>query len=305
MKYIADNVDINLENSAVTLGKFDGIHQGHQMLIDNVLSFKDKGYTSVMFTFLYHPYNLFSNNEFKSIYTEEEKVKKLSQSSLDVLVSYPFTQETILIEPEDFIKTILIEKLGAKIIVVGNDFRFGHNRRGDVNMLKAMESVYGYKVIALEKKRWQDTVISSSLIRNEIEKGNMEMVNSLLGKPYSVYGKVLHGKKIGRTLGMPTTNLIPPTNKLLPPCGVYATKTIIDNMSYPGMTNIGYKPTVGKEKDKGVETYLYDFDGDLYGKEIEVQILTYERPEVKFDNLEDLKNKMQEDLLYGRKYFGI
>lgn len=305
MKYIADNVDINLENSAVTLGKFDGIHQGHQMLIDNVLSFKDKGYTSVMFTFLYHPYNLFSNNEFKSIYTEEEKVKKLSQSSLDVLVSYPFTQETILIEPEDFIKTILIEKLGAKIIVVGNDFRFGHNRRGDVNMLKAMESVYGYKVIALEKKRWQDTVISSSLIRNEIEKGNMEMVNSLLGEPYSVYGKVLHGKKIGRTLGMPTTNLIPPTNKLLPPCGVYATKTIIDNISYPGMTNIGYKPTVGKEKDKGVETYLYDFDGDLYGKEIEVQILTYERPEVKFDNLEDLKNKMQEDLLYGRKYFGI
>lgn len=305
MKYIAGNMDFKLKNSAVTLGKFDGLHLGHQLLINEVLSYKDKGYTSVMFTFLYHPYNIFKDNKFKLIYTEEEKVRRLSESNLDTLISYPFTRETMNIEAEDFIKDMLVEKLDAKIIVVGNDFRFGHNRRGDVNMLKSMESVYGFKVISIEKRQWHDTIISSSLIRDELSKGNMEDVNQMLGKPFGIYGKVLQGRKIGRTLGMPTTNLIPPTNKLLPTCGVYATRTIVDNESYPGMTSIGYKPTVGKEKDKGVETYMYDFDGDLYGKEIEIQVLAYERPEIEFDNLDDLKAKMEEDLVFGRKYFGI
>lgn len=305
MKYIAENTNINIKNSVVTLGKFDGLHQGHQMLIDKVLHYKEKGYTSVMFTFLYHPCNLFSENELKLIYTEEEKIRKLSQSNLDVLISYPFTRETMATKPEDFIKDILVDKLDAKIIVVGEDFRFGHKRTGDVKMLKSMESIYGFKVISLEKKRRDNTIISSSTIRSELEKGNMDTVNLMLGKPYSIYGKVLHGRKIGRTLGMPTTNLTPSTNKMLPPCGVYATRTIIDNLAYPGVTSIGYKPTVGTEKDKGVETYLFDFDGDLYGKEIQVEILAYERPEIKFDNLKDLKEKMQEDLAFGRKYFKI
>ena len=127
----------------------------------------------------------------------------------------------------------------------------------------------------------------------------------MLGQAYYIHGKVLHGRKIGRTLGMPTTNLTPPANKLLPPCGVYASKTIIGNIEYPGMTNIGYKPTVGAEKCKGVETYMFDFDGDLYGREIDVEILSFERPELMFDNIVDLKLRMEEDLAFGRAYFGI
>lgn len=123
MKYISENIDFNIKNSAVTLGKFDGLHQGHQILIDKVLSLKEEGYTSVMFTFLYHPYNLFSDNEIKLIFTEDEKKHILSQSGLDVLISYPFSHDTKNIEPEDFIKNILVEKLNAKLIVVGNDFR--------------------------------------------------------------------------------------------------------------------------------------------------------------------------------------
>lgn len=305
MKYIAGQANINIKNSAVTLGKFDGLHRGHQLLIDEVLSLKQKGYSSVMFTFLYHPYNLISPNEVKLIYTEEEKIQRLKSIGLDVLISYPFTNETKNIEPEDFIKDVLVDKLDAKVIVVGNDFRFGKNRKGDVEMLKATESVYGFKVISFEKMRWNDTIISSSSIRNELEKGNMEAANAMLGQPYFIHGKVLHGRKIGRTLGMPTTNLTPASNKLLPPCGVYVSRTIIDGIAYPGMTNIGYKPTVGAEKDKGVETFIYDFDKDLYGMEIDVEILSYERPEIKFDNVEDLKLKMLEDLEYGRRYFGI
>ena len=305
MKYISENMDFKLKNTAVTLGKFDGIHRGHRLLIDEVLSLKGQGYTSVMFTFLYHPYNLLSDNEVKLIFTEEEKRARLESMGMDVLISYPFTNETKNIQPEDFIKDILVNKLDVKVIVVGNDFRFGKNRRGDVEMLKAMESVYGYKVIAFEKKRWKDTVISSSTIRDELAKGNMEDVNEMLGQPYYIHGKVLHGRKIGRTLGMPTTNLTPNTYKLLPPSGVYVSRTIIDGISYPGMTNIGYKPTVGAEEFKGVETYMYDFDGDLYGQEIDVELLTYKRQELKFNSLEELKFTMEEDLAIGRKYFGI
>lgn len=305
MEYIVGDTNFILKNSAVTLGKFDGLHQGHQLLIDEVLSLKEQGYTSVMFTFLYHPYNLFSDKEVKLIFTEEEKIGRLKASGLDVLISYPFTYETRNIEPEDFVRDILVRRLDAKVIVVGNDFRFGRKRRGDVDMLKSMEPEYGFRVISFEKKYWKDIVISSSTIRNELEKGNMENVNAMLGKPYYIHGKVLHGRKIGRTLGMPTTNLTPIASKLTPPCGVYASRTLIDGISYPGMTNIGYKPTVGAERDKSVETYIYDFDGDLYGQEIDVELLTYKRPEIRFDNLESLKLKMEEDLAFGRAYFGI
>ena len=305
MKYIAGKTQFYINNSAVTLGKFDGLHLGHQMLINEVLAHKKQGLTSVMFTFLYHPHNVISDNEIKLIYTEEEKKNKLSQSGLDILISYPFTYETKNIEPEDFVKDILVEKMDAKVIVVGNDFRFGRERRGDVNMLKSMESIYGFKVIAFEKKKWNNKVISSSAIRSELEKGNMEAVNAMLGTPYSITGKVMHGRKIGRTLGMPTTNLISQENKLLPPNGVYVTRTIIDGKYYPGMTNIGFKPTVGKDKHISIETYIYDFERDLYGREITVEFLFYVRPEIKFDSIGELKARMDEDLAFGRKYFEI
>lgn len=305
MKYIAGNTNFHINNSAVTLGKFDGLHLGHQMLIDEVLAQKKQGFTSVMFTFMYHPHNIFSDNEIKLIYTEEEKRIKLSESGLDILISYPFTFQTKNIEPEDFIKDILVEKLDAMVIVVGDDFRFGRERRGDVKMLKAMEDIYGFKVISFEKKRWNDNIISSSAIRIELEKGNMEAANAMLGIPYSIYGKVLHGRKLGRTLGMPTTNLVPPANKLLPPRGVYVSRSVIEGKVYPGMTNIGIKPTVGNEEHMGIETYIYDFDRDLYGKEIKVELLSYVRPEIKFDSIDNLKRRMDEDLAFGRKYFGI
>lgn len=305
MEYIAGNTEFQLKNSAVTLGKFDGIHLGHQYLIDQVISHKELGLTAVMFSFLFHPYNLFSDKEFQQIYTEEEKAVQLSQTGLDVLVAYPFTKETRSIEPEDFIKKILVEKLDAKIIVVGNDFRFGHKRRGDITLLQQYADTYGYKVIACEKKRWHDHIISSSAIRAELKEGNMEAVNAMLGHPYRIRGEVLHGRKIGRTLGMPTTNITPPTNKLLPPCGVYPSKTLVDGTDYFGVTNIGYKPTVGAETSKGVETYLFDFDQDLYGKVIEVELMKYERAELKFDTLEELKEKMKADIVCAKKFFNI
>lgn len=305
MKYFAGNTDIKIKNSAVTLGKFDGLHLGHQLLLDKVISYKEQGLTAVMFTFHLHPGNLFSNREFELIYTEEEKVTKLSRTKMDVLVSYPFTEETKNIEPEDFIKEILVKKLGAKVIVVGDDFRFGHNRRGDAKLLKALSQTYGYEVVDCERRKWKDRIISSSEIRQELGQGNMEAVNAMLGQPYFIKGEVLHGRKIGRTLGMPTTNILPLSGKLLPPNGVYASKTLINGIYHPGVTNIGYKPTVGAEERRGVETYLFDFDQDLYGKVIEVELYHHQRPELKLNSLEELKEMMQKDIENAKEYFGI
>ena len=304
MEYIAGNTEFKFNNSAVTLGKFDGLHLGHQHLMNHVISYKEQGYKAIMFSFLFHPGNLFSDREFELIYTEEEKQKKLLNSNFDVLISYPFTQETRTMEPEEFIKEILVQKLDAKVIVVGTDFRFGNDRRGDINLLRSFQEKYGYQLVACEKKMWMGSEISSSSIRNYIREGNMDAANTMLGQPYSIIGEVLHGRRIGRTLGMPTTNLLPGPNKLLPPCGVYASKTIIDGVYYPGVTNIGFKPTVGEDK-KGVETYIFDYNNDLYGKEIEVELFDYQRAERKFGSLDELKENMLLDIEKTRRYFQL
>ncbi len=303
MEYIAGRTDFKMTNSAVTLGKFDGLHRGHQLLINKIIEQKSRGYQAVMFTFMLHPGNLFSDKEIELIYTEEEKKYILEQWGLDVLVSYPFTRETASMEPEEFIQEVLIHKLDAKLIVVGSDYRFGKNRRGDTDLLKKWSSHYGYELCVIDKIRAEDKEIGSSLIRAELKDGNMEMVNDLLGNPYSIMGQVLHGRKIGRTIGFPTINLIPNSNKLLPPDGVYASVTTINGEKYPGLTNIGLNPTVGETPEKRVETYIFDYDNDLYNSFVSVALYSKERGEEKFNSLEELKEQMNKDIEYGRAYF--
>ena len=305
MEYVAGNKEFIFKNTAITLGKFDGMHLGHQELINRVIDYKQQGLIAVMFTFLMHPGNLFSDKEFELIYTEEEKVAKLNHSGIDVLISYPFTEETRSMEPEDFIKDILVGRLDVKVIVVGMDFRFGYKAKGDVALLKQYEEVYGYQVIAIDKKTWKHEAISSSAIRKALKQGEIEVANAMLGRPFSLRGEVVHGRRIGRTIGMPTTNLIPSTSKLLPPCGVYVSKTLVDGTYHAGVTNIGFKPTVGEEKYIGVETYIFDFDADLYGQTIEVELLHYMRPELKFSSIEELVIKMREDIIIAKKYLKV
>jgi riboflavin kinase/FMN adenylyltransferase len=349
MEYIAGRTDFHLEKSAVTLGKFDGLHLGHQLLLNKITEQKKKGLNAVVFTFLYHPVNLLSDREMELIYTEEEKQHILEEYGVDVMISFPFTEETRSMEPEKFIEDILIHKMDAKYIAVGSDFCFGRNRRGNTKMLEEYASVYGYELEIIEKKKYErkelttadqsaicnggskcerkalshsiisssiadqsaicngskcdSKEISSSCIREQIGKGNMEKVIKLLGRPFSVRGEVLHGRKIGRTIGFPTTNLLPDKTKLLPPDGVYITLTNIDGQEYPGITNIGHNPTVGVTPEKRVETYLFDYDNDLYGKFIQVSFLERMRGEEVFHSLDELKAQMDKDLAYGRKYF--
>lgn len=302
MKYINDT-KFQLKNSAVSLGKFDGLHMGHRRLFASIQKEQKQGLMGVVFSFLLPPGSLLRNKEVSLIYTEEEKKEILQGMGIDVLVSYPFDRLSLSMEPEDFIRDILVKKLDAKAIAVGSDFRFGHNRRGDVALLEAMAKECGYSLSVFEKVALEGEIISSTRIRRELQRGNMELSAKLLGEPYSIIGEVVHGRQLGRTIGMPTINMALPEEKLLPPNGVYASLTEIDGLLYPGISNIGVKPTVGAEKKRLAETYLFDYNGDLYGKIAKVSLYAFERPERKFSSVEELKAQIEQDARFGREYF--
>lgn len=281
--------------TAISLGKFDGLHQGHQLLLERILNKKKEGLKTLIFTFDF--------GERPGLMLASERREMLREKQVDYLLECPFVPEISHMEPEAFVEEILVKRLKVKYLAVGTDFRFGYQRGGDYRLLQNMGKTLGFQVEVVEKACWQGREISSTYIREELELGNMELVNQLLGYAYSVSGEVLHGRQIGRTLGLPTVNLLPEEQKLLPPNGVYATRTVIGKEVFEGITNVGYKPTVGGETRKGVETYLFDVDRDLYGKEITVQFYGFERPEAKFASLEDLKYQIEQDVRWGKAYF--
>lgn len=284
------------EETAISIGKFDGLHQGHQLLVERIVKKKQEGLKALIFTFDF--------GDRPVLLLPEERREMLRKWGVDYLLECPFVESISHMEAEEFVRKILVERLHVRYLAVGTDFRFGCQRRGDYRLLQRLSAECGYEVEVVEKACWQGEEISSSRIRRELEQGRMELVNQLLGYAYSVTGKVLHGRKIGRTLGMPTTNIVPSERKLLPPNGVYATRTVIAGELFEGITNIGYKPTVGAEPRKGVETYLFDLDRNLYGEILTVRFYGYERPERKFDSLEELKKRIGQDVEWGRTYFG-
>lgn len=296
MKYFHGTTDFYIEgDTAVTLGKFDGVHRGHQKLMRHIKELEKKqNVSSVCFT-------LNAKNG-PLLLTKEEQKHVVGQMGISYFIDCPFVPEISGMSPRQFVEEILVKRLHAKYITVGTDFRFGHKRAGDVELLKELQSEYGFQVDSLEKEVYQGREISSTYIRETLEQGDMGLAAVLLGRPYSVSGQVQHGRRIGRTLGMPTVNLIPPAEKQLPPNGVYVSKTWVEGTPYPGVTNIGYKPTVG-ENFRGVETYLFDVDMDLYGADILTELYCFERPEQKFASLEELKAQMHRDISFGKEYF--
>lgn len=304
MKYITNKDEIQMESdTAVTLGKFDGIHIGHQLLIREVLDGTNQGLTPVVFTFSSTD-RMRKDHIEGNLLTEEEKKQYLEHLGIQVMISYPFNDEMRCMRAETFVEEILCKKLRAKKVVVGSDFTFGYQRKGNVSLLENLSKVYGYELLVFDKVTNEEQVVSSSTIRQELLEGHIEKVNAMLGRKYSIEGTVVHGNQIGRKLlSMPTANIYPEFDKLLPPNGVYVTKTETKYGEYEGITNIGYKPTIGGETRPGVETYLFDFDNDLYGQKIRVNFYTYERGEYKYDSLEELKEQMFRDSDFGRDYF--
>ena len=283
------------EATAISLGKFDGLHMGHQLLVNRILKKKEEGLKALIFTFDF--------GDRPMLLLPEERRALLKKWGVDYLIECPFVESLAHMEAEDFVREILVKRLHAKYLAMGTDFHFGHNRKGSYQLLEAMQEECGFEVEVVEKACYDGEEISSTRIRRELEQGHMELVNQLLGYNFSVTGEVLHGRQIGRTLGLPTTNLLPGPEKLLPPNGVYATRTRIADEIFEGITNIGHKPTVGAEPRRGVETFLFDLDRNLYGDVITVNFYGFERPERKFESLEALKARIEQDVIWGREYF--
>ena len=304
MEYIANTTDFQLHNTAVALGKFEGLHRGHNLLLLELYKYHDQGLKSVMLTFDLPPKAVIKNEYDCVIYTKEERKRILEQTPLQCLVEYPFTEQFSKLSPEEFVRDILTGKIGAKRVVVGEDFRFGHKRSGNVDILKELSEKYDYELTVIPKLQDFGQDVSSSRIRRCLSVGNMEEANRLLGlPPFTVYGEVVHGKKIGTSvLNMPTANQVPPSNKYLPPNGVYVSRILYKDQVLYGISNIGVKPTVEDHFEKGLETFIFDFNENLYGEFLEVQLLYHVRPEQKFACLEDLKNQMYEDAQFGRNY---
>lgn len=305
MEYITETKHFQInEPTVVTIGKFDGRHRGHQKLLKRMLGVKkDTGYQTAVFTFDMTPGTLVEGKKQSVITTNLERKNNLERIGIDYLVEYPFTEETAHMSPEDFVKDILAERMSARIIVVGTDCSFGYQGAGNAACLEEWKSRYGYELIVIPKEQDDNRDISSTYVREELDAGNMEKANELLGQPYAVHGTVVHGNHIGGSvLGFPTANLLPPPEKHLPAFGVYVSKVYVDGTYYGGVTNIGKKPTVSGDSPVGVETFLYGIDEDIYGKNIEVQLLSFIRPEKKFDGLEQLKAQIGRDRDYALTY---
>ncbi|MDD6202556.1 MAG: riboflavin biosynthesis protein RibF [Lachnospiraceae bacterium] len=303
MQIISNTTDFSLKGpSAIAIGKFDGIHVGHQKLMEQILAEKKNGMRAVVFTFDPSPEELFSGKRLPVLDTTQEKRERFAKMGIDDLIEFPLNFQTASISPMDFMEKFLLMQLKAGLVVSGSDLSFGDKGKGNAGMLADFAKEHGFVYRMIDKVCVEGKEVSSSRVRDAVAAGNMEEAAKLLGTPYTVSGRIIHGNHIGHTLQMPTVNMIPPAFKLLPPRGVYATLSETPKGTYSGITNIGYKPTVSDEKVLGVETYLYDFDGNLYDEEIHTKLLHFMRPEQKFDGVEELMAQLQKDKEDGRKY---
>ncbi len=297
-----NNID-NIYKSVVTIGNFDGVHKGHQVLIKEAVQFANKrNIKSVVFTFDNHPANYFEKKHVKSIITNNEKINRIKSLGVDILVIIPFDIYMTKISPIEFIKGILIDKLGARKIIVGHDFTFARRKEGNTKLLKEMSFKYGFELEIVNPIKVNDIRVSSTYIRQLVAEGSVDKVNKYLGYHCEIKGNVIKGKQLGRTIGFPTANIEINDDLLIPNNGIYATKVYVHNDVYYGATNIGYNPTVNGDK-LSIETNILEFDEDIYGQVIKIEFLERIRDEKKFNSLEELKAQLKKDTDYVYKNY--
>jgi len=290
-------------DSFVTIGNFDGVHLGHHMLFSEVVSraYQKQG-TSVVITFEPHPLQVIRPDiGIKLISTYEQKVELISLAGIDVLVVIPFTREFAATSAVDFVDGILIETIGVKELVVGYDYAFGKGRQGNIEFLKEQGRLKGFPVTVVEPYYVDDMLVSSSKIRQLVGEGRMMDVKKLLGRNYQIRGTVQEGKRRGGpVVGFKTANLNLSEEDLCPKHGVYVTQVVYDGKCYGGVLNIGYNPTFGENR-LSAETHIFDFNQDIYGKKIKINLLKYLRGEKKFSGPEELAKQIQLDINEAKK----
>ena len=286
-----------LDFAVVTSGTFDGVHYGHQKILQRLeeITRKDDG-ESVLLTYWPHPrLVLFPDQELFMLTSIEEKAELLSRKHVDHLVIIPFTEEFSNLSSESFIKDILVDRIGTKKLVIGYDHKFGKNRSGSFEELKKDGPIYGFEVEEIPKQMIENNAVSSTKIRKALIAGDIDIANEYLGRSFCIHGKVIEGDKIGRTLEFPTANIeVFFKHKLIPAEGIYAVKVDVGNECYKGMLNIGFRPTFGGTQ-KRVEVNIFDFDNNIYGEEIKVEFYHKIRSEIKFQTVGALKSQLQQD----------
>ena len=292
--------DLDLKKPIVTMGVFDGVHNGHRALINHLVGrARLVGGEAVVVTFNPHPRLVLpgKKEDLSFLSTLEEKIRLLEETLIDHLIIIKFDKDLSKLEAMDFIKQILVDKIGVKHFIIGYDHHFGKSRKGDLNIIRKCGEVYDFIVEQVSEVTTPGGIISSSAIREALLSGHLEEANKWLGYNYSLGGTVVGGRKLGRSLGFPTANVKPDDSfKLIPADGVYAVEVQLDDKKIQGMLSIGFNPTVNKNPDKRtIEVNIFDFDGELYNREIRIIFRFRMRDEVRFNNLEALSEQMRLD----------
>lgn len=293
------------KKTIVTLGTFDGVHLGHTVILDRICNIaKQENLESVVLTFFPHPRLIISNDsEIKLLNTMAEKAKLLEQKGIQNFIIHPFDKLFSELSPREFVKQILIKQLNIQKIIIGYDHKFGKNRAADFNDLIAFGNEFGFDVEEIPAKQVDEVSVSSTKIRNSLLEGNISLANDYLGYSYMLSGIVVKGNQLGRTIGFPTANIqISENYKLIPKNGVYMVTAILNNKIIFGMMNIGVKPTLG-ENLMSIEVHLLHFSEDIYGQEIQVNVIDRLRDEQKFESFEVLKSQLDMDKANTIRYF--
>ncbi len=304
MKVIKAIKDIDIEfDTVVTIGNFDGVHKGHQVLIEKTADYaKARGIKSAVFTFLNHPINYFVPEKVKNIFDEKEKERLIESFGIDYLIDIPFDKAMTKISAEQFIVKILKDKIHAKKIVVGHDFTFARNKEGNADVLRDMGHEYGIEVEIVQPIKINGIRVSSTFIRELISEGRVDEIPQYLGTHYVIEGEIIHGKANGRKMGYPTANISLKDQIINPKNGIYASRVIIDGKKYFGATNVGMNPTVNG-KYLSIETNILDFNEDIYGKRVRIEFLEKIRDEKKFKSLDELRKQLDLDTGFVRQKY--
>lgn len=294
------------KNTVLTLGTFDGIHPGHLKIIDKLVDrSKEKGYRNVVITFHPHPRTVLSDNyKVKLLTTPDEKNNLLQKQAVENLLTINFTKEFAALTAEEFIYDYLVNGIGIGEIVLGHDHHFGKGRKGNVDLLKKIGEKENFFVTTIEPFYVDNEAVSSTKIRTALESGDLKRANTLLGRNYSFSGTVVGGDKRGRKLGFPTANIkLLSEEKLLPEIGIYAVRVLLDNESYIGLLSIGRRPTFYSTGEVVIEVYIYNFNTEIYGRDITIELIEKLRGEEKFVSADELINQMNKDKENGLKIF--